>query len=201
MLRLVLATHNEGKVKEIRAKLKDYPIVVECLHDYPQIPEIEENGKTFSDNAVLKATVVSRYTNLPALADDSGLKIDYLGGKPGVYSARWGKTDKERIEKVLKELQCVVEKQRKACFICVMSLVIPENIVYIGKGICSGKITLLPRGQSGFGYDPIFIPDGYELTFAQMGEQTKNKISHRFIALDKIVQKIIAHYNFNKLSE
>ncbi|MDD3656775.1 MAG: RdgB/HAM1 family non-canonical purine NTP pyrophosphatase [Atribacterota bacterium] len=201
MLRLILATRNEGKVKEIRAKLKDYPIVVECLQNYPQIPEIEENGKTFSDNAVLKATIVSHYTNLPALADDSGLEIDSLGGKPGVYSARWGKTDEERIEKVLKELQGITEKQRKACFICVMSLVIPENIVYTTKGICSGKITLLPRGQSGFGYDPIFIPDGYELTFAQMGEQIKNKISHRSIALDKIVQKIIVHYNFKKLSE
>lgn len=197
MLKLVIATGNIGKVKEIEEKLKEYPLIIKSLQDYPQIPEIKESGKTFSENSILKATTVSNYTNLPALADDSGLEIDYLGGKPGLYSSRWGKNDQERIEKVLKELEGVPEVQRKARFVCVMSLVIPENEVFTTQGVCSGKITFLPRGNSGFGYDPIFIPDGYELTFSQMGKKLKNRISHRAIALDRMVPQIIAYYGLH----
>lgn len=196
MLRLVLATRNNGKVKEIRDKLKDYPVVIKSLLDYPQIPEIMENGKSFKENALLKATIISRLTNLPALADDSGLEIEYLGGKPGIFSARWGKTDQERILKILHQLQGVSQEQRRACFVCVMSLVIPENFTYTSKGVCSGKISLSPQGESGFGYDPIFIPDGYQLTFAQLGEEIKNKISHRAIALDKIIRKMCEYYHW-----
>jgi XTP/dITP diphosphohydrolase len=195
MLKLLIATGNIGKVKEIQEKLKEYPIVIESLQDYPQIPEIKEDGKTFSENSILKATAVSSYTSLPALADDSGLEIDYLGGKPGLYSSRWGKNDRERVERVLKELEGVEEARRKARFICVMSLVIPENKVFTTQGICSGKITFLPQGDGGFGYDPIFIPDGYEQTFAQMGKKIKNKISHRAIALDKMIPQIITYYH------
>ena len=127
MLKLLIATGNIGKVKEIQEKLKEYPIVIESLQDYPQIPEIKEDGKTFSENSILKATAVSSYTSLPALADDSGLEIDYLGGKPGLYSSRWGKNDRERVERVLKELEGVEEARREARLICVMTLVIPEN--------------------------------------------------------------------------
>lgn len=196
MTKLVLATRNNGKVKEIRDKLKDYPVVIKSLLDYPQIPEIMENGKSFKENALLKATIISRLTNLPALADDSGLEIEYLGGKPGIFSARWGKTDQERILKILHQLQGVSQEQRRACFVCVMSLVIPENFTYTSKGVCSGKISLSPQGESGFGYDPIFIPDGYQLTFAQLGEEIKNKISHRAIALDKIIRKMCEYYHW-----
>ncbi|MFZ2330771.1 MAG: RdgB/HAM1 family non-canonical purine NTP pyrophosphatase [Atribacterota bacterium] len=195
MHRLVLATGNMGKVKEIREKLKKFPLIIESLQDYHQIPEIEENGKTFLDNSVLKASIVARYTNLPALADDSGLEIDYLKGMPGLYSSRWGKNDRERVARVLKELEGVTEEQRKARFVCVMSLVIPENKVYTEQGVCWGKITFSPQGKYGFGYDPIFIPDGYDQTFAQMGKKIKNKISHRAIALDKIIPRIIAYYH------
>lgn len=194
MLKLVIATGNAGKVKEIQEKLKEYPLTIESLQDYPQMSEIKEDGKTFSENSILKATAVSNYTNLPALADDSGLEIDYLGGKPGLYSSRWGKNDRERVERVLKELEGVNEEQRKARFVCAMSLVIPGNKVFTTQGICSGKIAFLPRGNGGFGYDPIFIPDGYELTFSQMGKNLKNKISHRAIALDRMIPQIIAYY-------
>lgn len=194
MLRLMVATRNNGKLKEIKDYLKDYPIVLECLTDYPQIPEIKESGETFYDNAIFKATAVSRWTNLPTLADDSGLEIDYLGGKPGIYSSRWGKTDQERIRKVIQALQNSKEEERKAHFVCVMSLVTPEGKTFTTEGICAGKITLLPKGQSGFGYDPIFIPEGYNLTFAQLGADIKNKISHRAIALKKMIQIIIDYY-------
>ncbi|HNR65994.1 MAG TPA: non-canonical purine NTP pyrophosphatase, partial [Atribacterota bacterium] len=144
MLRLVLATGNRGKAIEIREKLKKYPLIIESLQDYPQIPEIEENGKTFLDNSVLKASIVSRYTNLPALADDSGLEIDYLKGLPGLYSSRWGKDDRDRVARVLKELEGITEEQRKARFVCVMSMVVPGNKVYTEQGVCSGKITFSP---------------------------------------------------------
>lgn len=196
MLKLVLATRNKGKVKEIKDKLKKYPVEIVSLQDYPHISEIKENGKSFLENAVLKATIVSRYTNLPTLADDSGLEIEYLGGMPGIYSARWGKNDQERIETVLQQLQGVSEEQRKALFICIMSLVIPGNTVYTAQGVCCGKIALFPQGGSGFGYDPIFIPDGYKLTFAQLGEEVKNRISHRAMALQKIIQKMIDYYHW-----
>lgn len=193
-MKLVVATRNNGKLKEIKNYLKDYSIVLKCLTDYPQIPEIKEIGETFYDNAFLKAKTVSRLTNLPTLADDSGLEIDYLGGKPGVYSSRWGKTNQERIKKVIQALQNTKEEERKAHFVCVMSLVTPEGGTFTTEGICTGKITLLPKGQSGFGYDPIFIPDGYNLTFAQLGPDIKNNISHRAMALRKMVRIIIDYY-------
>ncbi len=195
MLKLVLATTNNGKVIEIKEKLKDYILTIESLHDYPAIPEIEENGKTFLENASIKANTVLRYTNLPVLADDSGLKIDFLDGKPGVYSSRWGITDQERIERVLKELKDTTEKQRRAHFVCAMSFVTPEGKSYNTEGICSGKITLQPMGKNGFGYDPIFIPDGYDLTFSQLGKDVKNKISHRAIALEKMISRIVDYYH------
>ncbi len=197
MLKLVLASRNAGKVSEIRDKLNNYPIIVECLDDYPQIAEIKENGKTFHDNAIIKAKTVSELLGLPALADDSGLEIEYLGGKPGVLSSRWGSSDQERINKVIKGLQNTSVEQRNARFVCVMALFTNEKEYYITQGICSGSITLSPQGSFGFGYDPIFIPDGYNQTFAQIGSKIKNRISHRAIALKKMIQIIIEHYKLN----
>src|SRR6056297_1259487 len=151
MLKLVLATRNSGKLKEMKVKLKEYPVIVACLTDYPEIPEIEETGKTFAENASIKAETVAKWTKLPALADDSGREIDYLGEKPGIYSSRWGSTDQERIKKVLNALQNTKSEQRGACFICAMSLVLPEQGNYTTKGMCSGRIILLPKGAEGFG--------------------------------------------------
>lgn len=198
MLKLVLATTNSGKLKEMKYKLKEYPVIVESLMDYPKIPEIEEIGNTFAENASIKAKTVAKWTNLPALADDSGLEIDYIGRKPGIYSSRWGSTDQERIKKVLDALQNTKSEQRGARFICAMSLVLPEQRNYTTKGICSGRITLSPKGAAGFGYDPIFIPDGYNQTFAELGVNVKNSISHRAIALEKMIKIIVDHFKLNK---
>jgi len=194
MLKLILATRNSGKLKEMKVKLKEYPVIVECLMDYPEIPEIEETGKTFAENASIKAKTVAKWTKLPALADDSGLEIDYIGKKPGIYSARWGSTDQERIKKVLNALQNTKSEQREARFVCAMSLVLPGQGNYRTKGICSGRITLSPKGAEGFGYDPIFIPDGYNQTFAELGVHVKNRISHRAVALEKMIKIIVGHF-------
>jgi len=198
MLKIILATRNSGKIKEMKVKLKEYPVIVECLIDYPEIPEIEEIGKTFAENASIKAKEVAKWTNLPALADDSGLEIDYIGKKPGIYSSRWGSTDQERIKKVLDALQNTKSEQRGARFVCAMSLVIPEQRNYRTKGICSGRITLSPKGTEGFGYDPIFVPDGYDQTFAELGVNIKNRISHRAVALEKMINIIVDYFKLNK---
>lgn len=199
MIKIILATRNGGKIKEIRLKLHKYPIIIESLVNYPKIPEVEETGKTFEENSILKAREISLQTNLPALADDSGLEIYYLGNKPGIHSSRWGNTDTGRIQKVIHALENTDSRERNAQFVCVMSLYVDEKNIFITKGICKGRIILSPQGDSGFGYDPIFIPSGYDKTFAQLGDNIKNKISHRAIALQKIIKIIIRHYNLNKI--
>jgi len=197
MLKLVLATRNSGKLKEMKVKLKEYPVMVECLTDYPDIPEIKETGKTFAENASIKAETVAKWTKLPALADDSGLEIDYIGKKPGIYSSRWGITDQGRIKKALNVLKNTKSEQRSARFICAMSLFLPEQGNYTTEGMCSGRITLSPKGDQGFGYDPIFIPNGYNKTFAELGVNVKNRISHRAVALEKMIKIIVDHFRLN----
>jgi len=197
MLKLVLATRNSGKLKEMKVKLKEYPVIVACLTDYPEIPEIEETGKTFAENASIKAETVAKWTKLPALADDSGLEIDYIGKKPGIYSSRWGITDQGRIKKALNVLKNTKSEQRSARFICAMSLFLPEQGNYTTEGMCSGRITLSPKGDQGFGYDPIFIPNGYNKTFAELGVNVKNRISHRAVALEKMIKIIVDHFRLN----
>ncbi len=193
----MLATRNGGKIKEIKLRLNKYPIIIESLENYPGIPEIEETGKTFEENSILKAREISLQTNLPALADDSGLEIYHLENKPGIYSSRWGSTDKDRIQKVIQALENSDSRQRNAQFVCIMCLYVNKNNIFTTKGICKGRITLSPKGNSGFGYDPIFIPEGYNETFAQLGDDIKNKISHRAIALQKMIKIIIRHFNLN----
>lgn len=194
MLTLVIASRNPGKIAEIKNKLKSYPILVKGLDSYPQIPEIVESGNTFRENAIIKAKSVSQWTGFPVLADDSGLEIEYLDQMPGIFSARWGKNDDERICRVLQALKETEEKQRNAKFVCVMSLLTSKQQIYITTGICPGKITLKPKGNNGFGYDPIFIPQGHLKTFAQLSPAMKNSISHRAIALKKMIHIIIEHY-------
>ncbi len=194
MIKIVLATKNKGKIKEIINKTKNIPFEFECLSNYPLIPDIKEDGHTFSENAQLKAKYVSEYTRLPALADDSGLEIDYLDKKPGIYSARWGNNDCERILNALQSLKNANNKQRKARFRCVMCLSLPGGDLYFTEGNCEGYIASSPKGKYGFGYDPIFIPEGYKRTFAQLGENIKNKISHRSIALEKMIELMISHF-------
>lgn len=199
MLKIILATRNLGKIVEIKERLKHYPVRIESLADYPHTLKISENGRTFCENAIIKAKAVAEWLQLPSLADDSGLEIDALDGKPGIFSSRWGKTDQERINRVIHDLEHTAPEQRNARFICAMSFVIPRKNSYLTTGTCPGRIILSPQGKNGFGYDPIFIPEGYEYTFAQLGEEMKNQISHRAIALRKMIQNMVKHYQWQEV--
>ena len=190
MLEILIASKNLDKVKEIKEMLKNPNIKVLTIKDFPDLPQIEEDGKTFTENAIKKACKLSQYTGKICLADDSGLEIDYLKGKPGIYSSRWGNSDEERIRKVLELLKDVPKNKRGAKFICVLVLAFPNGRRYIVNGECKGRISVNPRGEYGFGYDPIFIVPEYDKTFAELGEEIKNRISHRGKALKKIIKII-----------
>lgn len=194
MKKILIATKNKGKVQEFRSLFNKFNIEVQSLHDLKRhIPDIEETGKTFKENARLKAEEISRLLNQTVIADDSGLSIDFLNGRPGVYSARYAgqkATDEDNNKKVLHELKGISEDKRTARFVCVLALATPyENTVFT-EGFCEGKIATYSAGINGFGYDPIFIPDGYEVTLAQLENDEKNRISHRFHAL-KALEDVI----------
>jgi len=190
MLEILFATNNEGKIKEISKMFSVTNIKILTMADFPQIPKINEDGKTFKENALKKACQISKYTGKICLADDSGLEINHLKGEPGIYSSRWGKTDKERIDKVLALLENVPEDERNASFVCVLALVFPDGKKYVVQEECKGKISSDPRGKYGFGYDPIFLIPKYNKTFAELGEKIKNNISHRGKALKKMLKII-----------
>ncbi|CAB4610871.1 MAG: RdgB/HAM1 family non-canonical purine NTP pyrophosphatase [Actinobacteria bacterium] len=200
MRQIVLATQNQGKIAEFERLLSQFAqdIQVLGLRDFPDMPDIEETGRTFSENALLKAHGVCEFTSLPALADDSGLCIDYLNGDPGIFSARWAGNhgdDLANITKVLSQLIGVEEEQRSAHFVCEVALVFPaghksENLEVMERGELAGFITLQPRGTAGFGYDPIFQPAGQQLTLGEFAHGEKDKISHRGIALRAIAPRI-----------
>lgn len=193
MLKIVLATRNNGKIEEIKTILQDSnlkgAVEITSLLDYPDIPEIIEDGKTFAENARKKAIAVARYTGLTAIADDSGLEVEALGGAPGVWSARFageGATDADNIRKLLGLLNRIPDEKRGARFVCVIALATPEGQMSLVEGECRGMITNDARGTSGFGYDPVFLVPSYGKTFAELGAGVKNKISHRAIALGKL---------------
>ena len=190
MLEIIIATKNLGKVKEIKDILDNSNIKILPNKDFPQLPKIDEDGKTFQENALKKACKISEYTGKVCLADDSGLEIDYLEGKPGIYSSRWGNNDEERINKVLNLLENVPEDKRNAKFICVLVLAFPDGRKYMVKEECPGKISFIPRGKYGFGYDPIFLIPEYNQTFAELGDKIKNQISHRGKALRRMIKII-----------
>lgn len=176
---LVVASHNEGKVREIEALLKHLNIHVVSAKNLG-LAEPEETGASFRENAELKAGLASRASNLPALADDSGLAIEALGGEPGIFSARWGGESRDfslAMEKVEKRL--AGEKNRKAAFICALSLSWPDGHFETFEGRVHGTVCWPPRGDRGFGYDPIFIASGMESTFAEIDPVLKHSISHR----------------------
>lgn len=187
MKEIIVATKNQGKVNEFAALFNDFNIKVTSLLEIDRtLPEIEETGMTFKENARLKAEGIADILNVPVIADDSGLEIDALNGEPGVYSARYAgeqADDVTNYEKVLQELEGVPETKRTAQFVCVLALAIPNKETIFTKGTCEGEITLRPEGTNGFGYDPIFIPKGFQRTMAQLAQTEKNKISHRFHAL------------------
>lgn len=197
---VVLATRNTGKIEEFERMLAaaDFEIKILGLQDFPEMPDVQETGSTFAENALLKANEISEYTGLPALADDSGLCIDALGGAPGIYSARWSGShgdDKANLEKVLRELRELNNPTLRAQFRCVVALVIPKNQSVEKREILReaeivGEIVMEPRGTNGFGYDPIFQPDGFTQTTAELSSEIKDRISHRGKALAAILPEL-----------
>ena len=186
--RLLLATHNQGKVKELREMLSPLPVEVISLQKYPDLPPVEETGTTFHENAILKAENICQQTGEIVLADDSGLEVDYLGGEPGVYSARFSgenAADEENNSLLLKKLEGVPYEKRHARFVCVIAIARPGEEVITVEGECRGIITTSPRGERGFGYDPLFYHEGEGKTFGEMDVHTKSRVSHRGNALQK----------------
>jgi XTP/dITP diphosphohydrolase len=187
MRTLLLGTRNPGKLKEITSMLEGSGWTFSSLQEFEQVGAAEENGDTYSENAIAKAQFYAAETGLIALADDSGLEVAALAGAPGVYSARYAgehASDAERRELLLSELSKTSNADRRARFVSVVAIADPTGaILNVAKGICEGTITFTPRGEGGFGYDPLFIPDGYTQTFAELPEDLKNRISHRALAL------------------
>jgi XTP/dITP diphosphohydrolase len=182
--RLVLGTRNKNKIDELRKILADAGLDVELLsvEAFEDVPDVPETGVTFADNALLKARAVAKATGLPAVADDSGLCVDALGGQPGVFSARWAGghgDDKANLDLVLSQLADIPDDQRGAHFACAAALVLPSGQERVVEGKLDGTLTREPRGLNGFGYDPIFQPVGATRTTAEMTPAEKNAISHR----------------------
>lgn len=187
MSSLLLGTRNPGKVIEITSILAGSGWSFSSLREFPDVGEAEENFVTFAENAIAKASFYASATGLCALADDSGLEVEALGGAPGVFSARYAgadASDADRRTLLLSELAKVGDSNRRARFVAVVAIATPTGeILNISEGICNGTITFSPRGTGGFGYDPLFMPDGYTQTFAELPDTIKNQISHRARAL------------------
>ena len=183
-MEIVLGSSNPHKVKEINEIVGNADITFVLP---PEGFDPDETGMTFAENSLIKARAAWELSHDWSLADDSGLCIDALGGKPGIYSARYAETPQKRIERVLKELNGV--QNRKAHFICCMTLIAPDGSVALScEGICAGSIIKEAKGTNGFGYDPIFLPEGYDKTIAELPEDEKNRISHRFKALEQVME-------------
>ena len=189
---ILIATRNPGKAKEIARILEDSGWSFSSLQEFESVETPEEEGKTYSENAILKARFYAEATGMHALADDSGLEVEALAGAPGVFSARYAgenASDPERRKLLLSELARADEKDRRARFVSVVAIASPDGtILNLSEGISEGIITSVPRGTGGFGYDPVFVPDGYDQTFAELAESVKNIISHRARALMKTKQ-------------
>jgi XTP/dITP diphosphohydrolase len=184
---LVIATRNKGKILEIRDLLKDFPIVIKSLDDFGPIPEVEEDGATFDENAYKKASFTARVLGFPALADDSGLEVAALNGAPGVRSARYAGENASDARRCAKLLEAMADQNhRSAAFCCVLSLAVPTGAALTYEARCEGEIIDQPRGDSGFGYDPIFYYPPLKKTFAQLSLIEKGQVSHRGKALREL---------------
>ena len=187
-MKILAATNNAHKLEELKTILEPEGITVLSAADAGGIPEVIEDKDTFEGNALKKAIETAQAKNMVVFADDSGLCVDALDGRPGIYSARYAganATNEDRMSKLLGELQGV--ENRKASFVCVIALASPEGPIGTARGECTGEIGFSPKGEDGFGYDPIFIPTGYSETFAELGEEVKNDMSHRGNALKKAI--------------
>jgi XTP/dITP diphosphohydrolase len=184
---LLLATSNAGKVRELAQLLEGLHLTLRNLSEFESVPTVEETGVTFEENASLKATFHGRRTGLLTLADDSGLEVEALNGAPGVRSARYAgedATDGQRVARLLEELKGTSDVEGRARFVCVLALFDPEvSRLRTFRGVCAGRIAATARGSQGFGYDPVFVPEGYDLSFAELPTEIKQRISHRALAL------------------
>ena len=192
---LVLATRNAGKTREICDLLRDFPVEIKNLDDFGPIPCVEEDGISFDENAYKKASFTAKVLGFPALADDSGLEVEALGGAPGIHSARYAgpnATDAENNAKLLSEMEGKAE--RAAAFTCVISIAVPSGVALTYEARCEGLIPEVPGGNSGFGYDPVFYYPPLNKTFAQLSAEEKNRVSHRgkaFAELKEEFEKVL----------
>ncbi len=187
-MKILLATENPGKIEEINRLFRDTPIEFVGPGPLEERPIVVEDGQTYHENAMKKAMAYYRLTSMPTLSEDSGLEVESLGGAPGLLSARFagdGATDEDNCRKLLDLMRDVPEERRTARFVSVFCLIIDEDI-YFFEGEVRGRILKQPRGESGFGYDPVFAPEGYDRSFAELGEEVKNRISHRAAAIKRL---------------
>ncbi len=198
MQNLLIATKNIGKIKELKELMANLPLQITDLSKFQSVTEPEETGATFAENAVLKARYYSKETGLWALADDSGLEVEALNNAPGIFSARYagkGATDTKRIKKLLRELNETGNEERRARFVCAMAISDKNGAIkFTAEGICDGRIAFAASGANGFGYDPVFIPDGFSETFGELAGEIKQQISHRARAMAKIIQYLRGFY-------
>ena len=191
--KLVVASHNAGKVREFGDLLRPFGLDVVSAGDLG-LPEPEETGATFVENSLLKSRACAQASGLLSLADDSGVSVEALGGEPGIYSARWAGEGKDftvamqKVEDALQARGATVPEDRRAAFICVLSLVWPNGDEQVFEGKIEGTLVWPPRGENGFGYDPMFQPDGYDITFGEMEPDDKHAISHRADAFNKMLK-------------
>jgi XTP/dITP diphosphohydrolase len=193
---IVVATRNLGKLKELAAILASPSARFLSLKEFPKIPEIVEDGKTFSENALLKAKTVARLTGRVAVADDSGLTVDALGGRPGIFSSRYAgehASDEDRYRKLLKEMESIPEGKRGGAFVCAAAVASPSGIADVVEAEWRGAITFAPRGANGFGYDPVFFIPGENKTVAELTPDLKNRISHRAHAFE-MLKRVLPRY-------
>jgi XTP/dITP diphosphohydrolase len=186
---IVVATRNTRKLEEIKRVAARWVLSLHSLAEFPGCPEVEEEGVTFEANALKKAVFVARWSQKPALADDSGLEVDALGGAPGVRSARYAgpdADDRKNIEKLLEAMRPVAVGQRGGRFVCCVALASPDGAARTFRGEVRGRIGIEPRGTNGFGYDPIFFPEGHDRTFAEMSDAEKDTVSHRAKAVREL---------------
>jgi len=190
--KLLIGTTNPGKIAELAELLADLPLEFLGLDDIGEFADVKETGSTFTENASLKAVAYAQGSGLFTLGDDSGLEVEALGNAPGILSARYGGENtgfNEKIRLLLSELNRIPNAGRQARFVCAMSIANPSGkIDFTAEGVCQGFVASAPRGTAGFGYDPIFIPDGYDLTFGELDRRTKQQISHRARAAAKIIR-------------
>ncbi len=195
-MQIVLATHNKDKIREIKNLLGDLPVEIKTFEDFPEMPDVDETGTTLEENAILKSNAINEFTGLAALADDTGLEVDALGGQPGVYSARYagpGCSYEDNCNKMLDELKNISTERRGASFRTVIAITWSKGEVETVEGRADGIITKSKQGESGFGYDPVFYYPPLGKTFAEMTLDEKNKVSHRGLALLKAKELIKGH--------